>query len=395
MIQALQALTNQVLAPQANQQYKDAIIHMPYFSGQPLSDTRRCTPASKGLIEVNVDRFLWLFNHFRQSNPNFDHNLLRRALYERLTGAAAEFMRLQCTDNRFTLDNLLTRLRVRFVSPRTFKEVSRDIDTIKKREGEMIAHLVGRLDHLYMELVTLNEMTPELKDQALFNKFKVICTDQRLRERITAAGYNHPAHLNMAVAMAQEYYNSYELAPWSAHLNRADRDRGEKDRKASEKGKRPVNAISEKLPKKFNGRCFKCDQEGHREADCLLSGSLNHIKPKREGGKTPTSAQEKVCFYCRQPGHSDERCFTFARILKFLNRSKTNGGPSNTPTNQTPPTNPRGATRGGSRGGGRGRGRGGRMVNTIDFRVDALTQPDSPDAPEAAPSTDNDGHQEN
>ena len=225
MIQALQALTNQIMVPQAHQQYKDAIIHLPYFSGQPLSDTRRCTPASKGLIEPNVDRFLWLFSHFRQSNPNLNANMYRRALYERLTGQAAEFMRLQRTDFQYSLDDLITRLRVRFISSRTFKEVSRDIDNIKKKEGEMIAHFIGRLDHLYVELVTLNEMSPALKDQALFNKFKVHCTDARCRERISAAGYNSPQHLNIAMAMAQEYYNSYELSPWSAHLNRGDREK--------------------------------------------------------------------------------------------------------------------------------------------------------------------------
>ena len=208
---------------QVQQSYKDAIIHLPYFSGQPLSDNRRCTTASKALIEPNVDRFLWLFSHFRQSNPNFDANLCRRAFYERLTGAAAEFMRLHRTDMQHTLDDLIIRLRVRFVSPRTFKEISRDISNIKRREGEMIAHFMGRLDHLYLELVTLNEMSPDLKEQALFQQFKVHCTDARCREKINVAGYNEPRHLNIAIAMAQEYYNSYEIAPWSAHLNRGEK----------------------------------------------------------------------------------------------------------------------------------------------------------------------------
>ena len=367
LVVTLQTLAQSVMAPQSNQQYRDAIIHLPYFSGQPANDHKNCTPASKGMVEPNVDRFLWLFSHFRISNPTFDESKLRRGLYERLTGAAAEYMRLQRTDMAYSIDALLQRLRIHFISSRTFAEVTRDIGLAKRKEGEMIAHFMGRMDRLYVELVTLNEMSPDLKEQALFQEFKVHCTDPRCRERIANAGYDNPRDLSMAMAIAQDYYNTYELAPWSAHLTR-----GEVERKNKDKNKKPVNSVTNAPPKPFGGICFKCQKKGHRAADCVLSSSLTNIRPRRESGQgAATPGSERNCVYCLKPGHAEDKCWTLARVLKIVNqRSSGASGPTGA---RNPIPAPRGQNRGSNNGQrGRGRGRGRRSVNTVGAPEEAV-----------------------
>lgn len=254
----------------------------------------------------------------------------------------------------------------------------------------MIAHFVGRLDRLYIELVTLNEMSPDLKEQALFQKFKEHCTDPRCRERISAAGYDNPHDLSMAMAIAQDYYNTYELAPWSAHLTR-----GEVERKNKERNKKPVNLVTNPSPKPFGGNCFKCQKKGHRAADCVLSSSLTNIRPRKEGGQgTATPGNERVCVYCQKSGHAEDKCWTLARVLKVLNQRS--GGASGPTGTGNPSSAPRGQNRGSNNGQrGRGRGRGRRSVNTVGAPGEAIEPLEAYEAANEVSQDGDSGPQEN
>lgn len=65
--------------------------------------------------------------------------------------------------------------------------------------------------------------------------------------------------------------------------------------------------------KSFNStalRCFKCNERGHKKADCPTS--TNVVTKKDEPNKVRIS-----CTYCKFTGHTEDRCFKNRRKLKM------------------------------------------------------------------------------
>ena len=175
----------------------------------------KCVPAVRN-NSTDIDTWEYNFSMFKNSHKNFGEALCRKAFFERVTYEAGEFMIPYRNDLRYSVDDLIYHMRIRYCLPRRFPIVMGEIRAFARIPGELIANFMTRYEKLYTELILLGKSDHYLKQEAVWLYFQSFCTDARCREKLDEAGLTESQHLNLGIAVAQTYYNDYDLKPWSA-----------------------------------------------------------------------------------------------------------------------------------------------------------------------------------
>ena len=341
MARFFEQLSRNATQPELRERYREALEYLPFFSGQQPGDNTRCHPKSRNNIETKCDDWLFAFKMFQQNGLGESYN--RRAFFERLTGSALEIMSNMRLDPNYQVPQLEYELRILFCNPRTLVQIWKEIKNFQRKPGQSITTYMMQLEKLYTELVTLRCLTRQAQRYSLWIRFLADCTTPDLRDKLKDRRLHEPEHLNLAMSMAQAYYNEHEKEPWAlvfvqkeiAKSRDRRNSRGGYDRSRSGRGRgaqnnSPVNAVQ-----RFTGNCHSCGIQGHKTVDCVVgmdtiranssnnqqqssSRSQNSSSGNRRGSTRPPPPDGRRCSHCNRDGHLANECRTFERIRNHL-----------------------------------------------------------------------------